>query len=245
MKVVVERWSSWESRAGQAALCCHYSGPGLVCEEVEQPDLGTVPALKRRRLGALARTVFHVLDRCADTDQSEPVVFSSYLGEIKRTQALLESVAAGGPVSPMAFSLSVHNAIAGQWSLIRGIKAPMTALSPPAGSPVPALLEAQGILLEGHYPAVNVAYFEEDYPGFYAPFFSGAQGPCALALRLVPETGGISSRCLRLELEQLSPALSPPVSTVNISALGGLLAGQRDELVVSEPQCRWRLRRRS
>ncbi len=212
-------------------------------EETQKPDLTRVPMMQRRRLGTLARTVFHVLDRCANTLAQEPVIFSSYMGEIQRTQEILECIAADRPVSPMAFSLSVHNAIGGQWSLIHGIKAPMIALSPPGNSPVPALLEGLGILQEDIYPAVNIVYYEEAYPQFYDPFLSGPERPSALAVRIVPPRRDSGSDCLTLNLEQLPPEPHVTVLDGNQEALRHLLSGQCTDATVTEAQCRWQLRR--
>jgi hypothetical protein len=187
LKLYIDNWCAWEPRAGRDALStfCKDGQQGEV--EVEKPALESVPAMQRRRLGPLARVVFHVLGQCADISKQEPVVFSSLMGEIQRTQSILSDIAAEKPVSPAAFSLSVHNAISGQWSLIHGIRAPMVALSPVQGSCVAALMEAAGMLQEKTYSAVNVVLYEEDFPSFYAPFLKGPHAPTALALRLISE----------------------------------------------------------
>jgi hypothetical protein len=197
--------------------------------------------MQRRRLGTLARTVFHVLARCADAGEQEPVVFSSYMGEIGRTQEILEAIAANESVSPASFSLSVHNAIGGQWSLIHGIRAPMVALAPPSNSPVPALLEALGILEEGEYRAVNVVYYEEPYPQFYSTFFPGPANSTALALRLVPAKEAGMDGVLRFSLKELPPLGCAPDLRANHAALADLLAGRHAITRVAEERCSWQL----
>jgi hypothetical protein len=241
LKIAVERWCAWELREGMSPLCSRYTQGEISREILERPNLDSVPAMQRRRLGSLARTVFHVLDKCADANQDEPVVFSSYMGEIQRTQGILNSIAAEEPISPTSFSLSVHNAIGGQWSMIRGVKAPMLALAPPANSPVPALLEAAGILQEGVYSAVNVVYYEEDYPAFYAPFFKSPSAPIALALRLISEDSRPEKGALWLNLQLLSVKSSEVLPWDNYAALLGLLTGGQATMTVEEPQSSWRL----
>lgn len=220
VKIFVDSWSIWRPSA-------------------DKPDLSNIPAMQRRRLGPLARVVFHVLGQCADTSKQEPVIFSSLMGEIQRTQGILTAIAAGEPVSPTAFSLSVHNAISGLWSMIHNIKAPMIAISPNNGSPVPALLEAAGILQEKKYPAVNIVLYEEDYPGFYSPFLTGPDHPCALGLRVVaPDLAGPQSQqlCLKpLQQRKKGSHASGPL------AIEPLLDGSLNALNIAEENSSWRL----
>lgn len=224
VKVFVDSWFVWQPSANN-------------------PDLSNIPAIQRRRLGSLARVVFHALGQCADTSKQEPVVFSSLMGEIQRTQGILTAIATDELVSPTAFSLSVHNAISGLWSMIHDIQAPMIAISPINGSPVPALLEAAGILKEKKHPAVNIVMYEENYPEFYSPFLAGPKGPCALALRVVaPELAGPQSQqlCLRpLQQGENRCHASGPL------ALEPLLEKNISYLDIAEPQSNWRLQHSS
>ncbi len=240
MKITVDSWCSWEIAENQPALCTHYYSGKLSKIRVDKPDLGSVPALQRRRLGSLARVVFHVLDQCARTGANEPVIFSSCMGEIQRTYGILQSMAAQEPVSPGAFSLSVHNAIAGQWSLIRGIEAPMLALSSPSNSPVPALLEAAGILKEGNYPSLNVVFYDERLPVFFSPFLEGPAAPIALAMHLVQENAAGAGSAMHLRLRRRAAGgKSLPANTP--ARLFDLLSGKLTQLAVEEPQCSWQL----
>lgn len=243
LKFAVERWCLWEPQAGAPVLCSRYSGGLQTSETLEKPDLATVPAMQRRRLGTLARSVFHVLSHCADPGAQEPAIFSSHMGEIGRTQGIVDTLAADEPVSPASFSLSVHNAIAGQWSLIRGIKAPMIALAPPANSPVPALFEAAGILLEEEHEAVNVVFYDEPYPSFYSPFITGPAAATALALRLVVAGDEQREDLLYLRVKRLSALGIASGLRANFSALADLLVGRHHRTRVVEDQCTWQLER--
>jgi hypothetical protein len=238
----VARWSAWEPREGKLPRCSSYAEGEISTDELEKPDLSNVPAMQRRRLGRLARTVFQVLNHCSDTSKQEPVVFSSLMGEINRTQEILNSIAAGGAVSPASFSLSVHNAIGGLWSVIHGINAPILAVSPPANSPVPALLEAAGILQEGIYSAVNVVYYEEDYPEFYTPFIQGPSAPTALALRFVADDERTFSGT-KFNLQRLPGNPSGTLgSWESYAALLRILTRRDTSSTVEEPQCSWQIK---
>jgi hypothetical protein len=93
-----------------------------------QPDVASVEPLQRRRLSRLARAFCHCAERVA-VPEGARVVFASRHGEAERTLAILQDLAAGAEVSPTLFSLSVHNAVPGIWSILRGSRAPACALA--------------------------------------------------------------------------------------------------------------------
>lgn len=212
---------------------------------LDKPVIENVPPMQKRRLSPLARVVFHVLDSCVEPQSQAPVVFSSYMGEIKRTQGILDTLAINEAVSPAAFSLSVHNSIGGLWSLIRGNRGPVLALASPNGSPVAALLEAAGMLAEGQWESVTVVFYEEEFPQFYAPYLQGPPASQALAITLVdPDANVPNSFSCDLTCEQ---HLHPEGSFVGAwsSPLGMLdcLTGVNSEMTIVEPGCTWLLQR--
>lgn len=182
IKLGITGWSSWLPRDGHAICVSHRAGEREL-DTLDQPSLQSVPAMQRRRLGKLARVVFHVLGKAMGDVFNEQVIFSSRMGEIQRTQTILESIATDTPVSPANFSLSVHNAIAGQWSMIHKVHQPLLALAPGNGGPVPALLEAFAHLASGEADSITIVCFEENYPEFYAPFLKGPAAPTAVAVQ--------------------------------------------------------------
>jgi hypothetical protein len=239
LNIYVDNWCAWQPRKSKPALSISCREGRYNEIQAEKPDLKDVPPMQRRRLGSLARVVFHVLSQCANISRQEPVVFSSLMGEIQRTQSILNDIAAVNPVSPAAFSLSVHNAISGQWSLIRSIKAPMVALSPTDGSCVAALIEAAGILQEDIYSEVNIVLYEEDYPAFYAPFLKGPTAPAALALRLVTEEQAEPHTLpLALNLAKHANSCIKPQGPLDLVPL---LKNDISYLDIAEPQSNWRL----
>jgi len=114
-----------------------------------------------------------------------PLVFVSRHGETPRNLAILKDLAVKEPLSPTQFSLSVHNAIIGQWSIMRGDTSEMTALAGEADGLEMAMLEALTFLAEGA-PAVLLVIGEEAQPLPYAPFIDDVPFPYALALLLTP-----------------------------------------------------------
>jgi len=138
-----------------------------------------LPPMQRRRLSKLARMLFHVAWPMAVPGEALPLVFVSRHGETPRTLAILEELARGEPLSPTAFSLSVHNAPAGLWSIARGDGSEISALAAEIargdGSEISALaaevdalehgvMEACGLLDEGANAVLLVIAEESPAP---------------------------------------------------------------------------------
>lgn len=243
LHLAIRRWSLWQPAAGSGdATWLKGHAAGIEVERLATPSLSELSPLKRRRLSPLARVVFQTLGYCSSDAAQEPVVFSSTFGEIQRTQGMLEAIAAGEPVSPTAFSHAVHNAIVGLWSQMRGVSAPMLALAPCDESPIPALLEATGLLAEGHHEAVNVVYAEEHYPEFYHPWASGPPSPTALALQLTRADD--PQPALGLSLQPLPPAARGTATRPNAGNLQQLLSGESCSVIFADAGSRWQLERR-
>lgn len=153
---------------------------------------GCVPKMLQRRLTRLARAVFNVADQCVESGKSVPVVFSSAHGEICKSLDLLKTIQAGHELSPAAFSLSVHNAIAGLFSIAYGNNQEITVIAPGQEGIAPAFIEALGILHEGA-DEVLVILYDEPIADFYpiAPFNLNTSFPCVLALRIALSGNGL------------------------------------------------------
>jgi len=100
-----------------------------------------------------------------------PLVFASRHGETSRSFPLLQALAAEEPLSPTSFCLSVHNAIAAQWSILRGETAESVALSAEDDGLEHAFIEA-GLLLSTGHTQVLVVVAEESPPEAYAAWVS-------------------------------------------------------------------------
>ncbi len=139
--------------------------------------------MQRRRLSPMARAVFECAWPVAAGQPPMPLVFASRHGETTRSFGLLQALAAGEPLSPTAFGLSVHNAIAGQWSIIRRETDESVALSAEEDGLELAFLEAGLLLAEGH-DNVLVVLAEERPPAPYSPWIDDVPFSYAAAFRL-------------------------------------------------------------
>jgi beta-ketoacyl synthase-like protein len=142
---------------------------GLDAKEVRAQQaelLSVIPTLLKRRLSPLARTVFCAAVQCIDPQNLVPTVFSSAHGELAKSFAMLEQIEAGEEISPTLFSLSVHNAIAGLFSIVFSNQLQSTVIAPGEEGVAPAFIEGLGLLNEGARQVLLVFYDEP-----LAPFY--------------------------------------------------------------------------
>jgi hypothetical protein len=149
------------------------------------PDVSFLPAMQRRRLSHLARMAFAVGWPLAEGLQDLPLVFISRHGETPHTFAILSDLANAQPLSPTRFSLSVHNAVIGLWSIMRGSTCEMTALAAAGDGFEQGMLEAAGLLHDGA-AAVLVIITEERPPQAYRDWVKDVPFDYALGLIVTP-----------------------------------------------------------
>lgn len=182
----IEHWRAWApSLDSTEDWHAWQKAPFAPQDSGEEPHVSFIPPLQRRRLNRLARMAFHVAWPLAETSGPIPLVFASRHGETPRTLAILSDLALDEPLSPTQFSLSVHNAIIGLWSILRSDISEMTALAAEGDGLEQALLEAASMLGEGA-PGVLLIVTEETPPELYRPYIDDVPFPYALALLLRP-----------------------------------------------------------
>lgn len=130
-------------------------------------DLAHLAPNLRRRLSPANKAAFSLTkDISLDMD----VVFSSYTGEINRYFDLQEGLAKDGLVSPLSFSLSVHNAISAGLAIASKNHSEICAIS--AYSIMENVLlnaylkladGAKSVLCIGYDEAVSKEYFTQDF----------------------------------------------------------------------------------
>jgi hypothetical protein len=160
------------------------------------PDF--IPKLQQRRLSPLARAAFNAIDPCMKAGETLPTVFSSAHGEVGKALEMLQTIQNGEELSPTAFSLSVHNAIAGLYSIAYRNQQEITVIAPGLEGMAPAFVEALGLIYEGAEQVLVVLY-DEPIAEFYpvAPFKLNGEFTCALAMRLSLSGEGMPLRLNR------------------------------------------------
>lgn len=171
------QWCYWQpdSIINQQSWPCGQilsSGPAGI-------ELQHLPMMQRRRLSPLAKSACAVAWQCQQMHGNLPTVFYSAHGESRYYLEMLKDMAANEPVSPTRFSLCVHNAVAGLFSIQTQNVLPYVAL---AGGPegiAAAFIEAGGLLLE--FPKVMLVCYEQALPPEYQAYLSAKEQTWALA----------------------------------------------------------------
>lgn len=173
-KFCVDAWAAWApGLPSQEAWLSWFSqeSPALLPEpegQVLTPALSEMPAMMRRRIDPLGRVALQTAYWTqGDASASGPVVFASRWGELSRSIELLESLVAEQGLSPTSFSLSVHNAIAALYSIVRGDTGNYLAVAGGEHSAEAAFVEAQALLADGA-GKVLVVVFEAPLPELVA-----------------------------------------------------------------------------
>jgi hypothetical protein len=149
------------------------------------PAVGDMPSMLRRRADRLGRMALAVLYQGAGP--GAPIVYCSRYGELERVVRLLEELAASGSVSPQGFSVSVHNAIAGLYSIATRGRENVQSLAAGEATPLAGFVDAAGLLADGA-EQVRLVLCEEPVPPVFAPFAESTDCPYAVLLELAPGT---------------------------------------------------------
>lgn len=200
----------------------------------DAPDVSVIPAMLRRRLSPLGRAALSVIMPLAQTHGAMPLVYVSRHGDLNRTLGLLEDMAKSEPLSPTAFSLSVHNATAGLFSIQQGLTSNITAISGGAQELVPALLEALGLCNE-QTPQVLCIFCDEPTPEIYRHQADQPAHAYALALIL-----GVGQEWHLEHAGQGDAGAAPEPQALQLLRL---LQGDIDSLSLSHNRSNWQLRR--
>lgn len=148
---------------------------------------GIIPAGFRRRMGRLERLAVRCILSILQSGTTAEIIFCSRYGNLETLDSLLRSIGAGEPVSPMAFSGSVHNAAPGIVGQIRKERISHTALAAGEDTLPAGLMEAYARLAADGCADVIVAYADLPLAGAYGDLDREAGPEVGLAMRLVLE----------------------------------------------------------
>jgi hypothetical protein len=231
----IERWAAWAPGVETAAEWAQWTaGERPIAEEPDRPDVGFLPAMLRRRTSRITKAALWAAHECGAGENAWPTVFSSRHGELHRSHGLLSELARGEPLSPNAFSLSVHNTASGLNSIATGNRAPSTALAAGQDTLVAGVIEALGRIHAGA-ERVLLVHADERVPEFYRPWVEDRPAVFALGLLLSSPVPGAAW--------SLERARDPAPEAADDSAPGlafmHILAGGRDRLHAAGERNAW------
>ncbi len=236
---IIRRWSAWAPGLQTQDHWQLFGASRPPTEDQVPPALQYTPKPLQRRLSPLARAAFCVVEQCLAPGERLAAVFSSSHGEIGSCLDMLQDLQDGEELSPTAFSLSVHNAIAGLYSIAYGNQLEINCLAPAAAGLGPGFIEALGLSHSGH-AEVLLVFYDAVLPDFFPTpgYASSLAYPCAAALRLALNGPG------------LALALAPAYSTrqdgeqpLQLPAFIEFLAGDRSYLDLGNGGRGWQWRK--
>jgi len=226
IELTVADWAAWAPGLhGQEAWRSWAQAPFVPAGE-ETPELSEVPAMQRRRIDRIGRMAMQAAWWCTGDDRAGvPLVFASRHGDVQRSCDLLKQLAEAEPMSPTQFGLSVHNAIAALYSIVRGERGNYLALAAGRVTAEAALVEAAGLLADGA-PEVQVVVYEAPLPAIHAAFGdepdacyawswrvrAAGTGEARLSLTWEADVGGVDDASLPAGLDALRFLLSGDAS---------------------------------
>ncbi|MCM8532686.1 MAG: beta-ketoacyl synthase chain length factor [Lentisphaeraceae bacterium] len=153
--------------------------------ELEKPDLSSVPMLFRRRLSSLSKSAFVTFIELSDqVDLSQlPGVFVSRFAEMDMSLKMIGELQQNQAISPAKFSTSVHNSLAGQFSIFYKNQQSIKALSAGPYSLANGLIESLSIS-STESKATLLSISEGNFPAEYKSYTESRSEPFALSLVL-------------------------------------------------------------
>ena len=174
-----DSWLAWAH--GKHSIC-----------GIQAPAVRAMPPMLRRRAGLLAKMALEVAYQCAGDLMDVPAVFCSRHGEAARSVDLLLDLSKFGALSPTSFSLSVHNAAAGLFSIARGDHANTIALAAGQSTVEYGVIEACGLLADGE-PQVLLVVYDCPLPTVYQAFQDCHEQPFAWSWLMRPASNDVVS----------------------------------------------------
>lgn len=223
LEFAIPSWSACGPDLATPAQWQAWAGAPWLPEGAGTPPLTEVPPMMRRRLNGLGRTALQAAFDVHMPSPDVPVVFASRFGDAARSLELLGELARGDALSPTAFALSVHNAIGGVYSLVRGDHANYLAVAAGPATAAAALVEAAGLLADGA-PEVLVVCCDGPLPEPYSAFEDRPGPVAAWAWRVTAPVAGQPRYTL-----QAGPADAPePASLLpfDLDVLRFMVSGQ-------------------
>lgn len=161
------------------------NGKLLLQDSDELPSLTNIPAMQRRRLSRFAKLSIHcALSVLENNDIKLPCVFASRHGDLHKTAKLIEQVSHNEDLSPTQFGLSVHNAVAGLYSMFDNNTNAMTAVASGEDTLLMAIVDAYAKMESQQLEQLLLVYTDEIFPELYQEFSSVGDKTLSMALLL-------------------------------------------------------------
>jgi len=201
------------------------------------PDISKIPALTRRRLNAFGKTAGSLISEMID-DQPL-IVFASRYGDVERSVSILEQISNSEDLSPMHFSLSVHNAVSGLLSIAWKINEMQSVISAGENSLVMGLTEAFALIEAFPEKQILFVYLDAPLPDLFSEFDE---------LDAVLDVGAIllshndcSDVGVSLEVSQVTDF--PSNKTNSLALIENVLSGVEERAIIGTGSFGWEFKK--
>ncbi|WP_108652858.1 beta-ketoacyl synthase chain length factor [Dongshaea marina] len=173
------------------------------------PGAKKIPPMQRRRMSPLTKSALQPALELCEQQMPDYAIFASRHGEMPRTYQLLCAIDDLEPLSPTAFSQSVHNTAAGLFNILKKSQIPTNSIAAGVDTFPRAWQEAQAYLACHPDRSLMLVYFDEPLPVPYLEFCPEPKSPFSLALHLVAAPAGIRLSQQQESAGQESSGLHP------------------------------------
>lgn len=148
-----------------------------------------IPMLQARRMTLADKMAIQLAMELIESHTDvDAIVFASRHGQLERTYKLLRHFFDTGSMSPTDFATAVHNATAGQFSILSKNTAPISSIAAEEQTFCAGLLEAL-ITLQTDKNKVLFVMFDGTIPDYYRPYLNHCELTEPYALGMVLEKG--------------------------------------------------------
>lgn len=206
----VLEYAAWAPGIETKSAWTNWAFHPIFDKTVSEPKLQAMSPMLRRRTDLLGKMALESAWQCLGDQKNIPIVYCSRHGEVARSVGMLTDLAQGELLSPASFSLSVHNAIAGLFSIARSDRVNHIAIASKEDVAESALIEACGLLADGA-EKVMVVIYSNALPHQLAVFADREELPYSWAWLIVPpQKEVITLSCVEsTEIENPSDTLLP------------------------------------
>lgn len=247
LSITIQDWAAWVPGISDRSEWEEWYQGSRAIDMGSSPSLVQIPPMLRRRLSNVGKMALSVAwSLIPSNDTKLPAVFASRHGELERTVKMLKTLAdvkegEAPQLSPTQFSLSVHNAISGVYSIARKDVNAISALAVGVDGLNLALMEAELIRQEQGADAILCVIYDEPLSEPFSPQDAGPEIPYSMALKIV-KSNDQSKNNISLKLD-LNEKLLPDDEGANPQALSFirfLLNSESQSLDLSGQHHDWR-----
>ncbi|XQW84908.1 beta-ketoacyl synthase chain length factor [Thalassotalea piscium] len=175
-------------------------------DKSQLPKIEWVPSMQRRRLSIFAKMALYCAHHaCEKIDVSLPSIFSSRHGDLHKTSMLLEDIAQDEALSPTAFSLSVHNAVSGLFTILTKNQQATNTVVAGKNTMLMAIIDGFARINTDHSDKLLIVHCDQALPDIYLPYSDELQIDHAVAFVISREK--LTGSSVRVDLNELKLTL--------------------------------------